>query len=294
MPDKPGEWRSCEAEVGSVMDALRIPAIGHIPVKTSKANHQFPFEGACMVFRGRGFYQAGDRRKYSFEAPAVFYIWPGPWFRFGPDEGTTWEERYICFSGPRVDDWLKWRWLRHPEKPLHLNEPEFIARLHQGVSAAFTDPPTAPLEQAKLEAEQLVYALHRQTLPKPVGEDKLGRLIRKWTLSPEQPVDFIAAAKSLRMSYSGFRQHFARRTRLMPYQFLLRHRIDSACSLLTQTAQPVKSIAYDCGFEFVESFNRAFLRLKGMSPTQYRRQATLFNRATPKPKKRPRNSRIAL
>jgi len=267
------------------MDALRIPAIGYLPVKTRCANNQFPFEGVCMVFQGRGFYQVDGRRKHLLKAPAVFYIWKGPNFRFGPEEGATWEERFICFSGPRVADWLKWRWLHHPDKPLPLNDPGFVERLHQNVSGAFTDPRSTPMEQAKLDAEQLVYALWRQTLPKPVEEDKLGRLIQKWVLTPELPVDFVAAAKSLQMSYSGFRKHFERRTRLMPYQFLLRHRIDRACARLIQTDQAVKSIAYDCGFEFVESFNRAFLRLKGMSPSQYRHQTSLFNRSGPASKK---------
>ena len=279
MPGKAKEWRSCESEAGSVMDALRIPAIGYLPVKTAKANHQIPFEGICLVLKGRGFYQVNFRRKYRLDAPAVFYIWPGSHFHYGPDEGTTWEERYICFTGPRVNDWLKWRWLHHPDKPFPLREADFFAQQHQHISGGFTEAPSVSLEQAKLDAEQFVYGISRQTLTNPVEEDRLALLIRKWILSPEAMVDLPGAAKGLKMSYSSFRVHFERRTGLMPYQFLLRLRIDRACTLLIQTDQAVKAIAYDCGFDFAESFNRAFLRLKGMSPSAYRRQASVFTRS---------------
>ncbi len=279
MPNRLEEWRSCEPEVGSVMDVLRIPAIGYLPVKTTRANHHFPFEGICMVFQGRGFYQVDGRRRYSLDAPAAFYIWPGPRFHYGPDEGTAWEERYLCFAGSRVNDWLQWRWLSHPEKPAPLSDADFFAQQHRRISGAFVEQPSISLEQAKLEAEQLVYAVYRQTLPDLAEEDKLTRLIRKWILSPEAGVDFRAAANEVKMSYSSFRQHFKRRTGLMPYQFLLRLRIDRASNRLIQTNQAVKAIAYGCGFEFVESFNRAFLRLKGMSPSEYRRRTSLFNRS---------------
>jgi AraC-like DNA-binding protein len=83
------------------------------------------------------------------------------------------------------------------------------------------------------------------------------------------------------MSYSGFRQHFARRTGLAPHQFLLRLRVDRASLRLARTADPIKAIALDSGFAFVESFNRVFRQLKGVAPGEYRRRIVLLTRRSP-------------
>lgn len=54
-------------------------------------------------------------------------------------------------------------------------------------------------------------------------------------------------------------------------EYLTRIRISQACTLLIQTSLPVYSISYQVGFENLSNFNRRFLRLKGMTPTAYRR-----------------------
>jgi AraC-like DNA-binding protein len=263
-----------EPEIGSVIDVLRLASIGHAPRKTAVVNSAFSFEGFGLVLRGRGFYQAGQRRRRELVAPAVFYIWPGEVFHYGPDAGTSWEERYLCFTGARVADWVRWRWLAHPEEPVPLGAADSLAQQHRRIAQASTEGRS--IEQAKLETEQLVYALHREARPPADEEDDLSRLIARWMAAPETAVNMKAAAASLDMSAGSFRQHFVKRTGLPPYQFLLRLRIDRASGRLLETADPVKTIAYECGFGFAESFDRAFRQLKGVTPTEYRRQMTLL------------------
>lgn len=51
------------------------------------------------------------------------------------------------------------------------------------------------------------------------------------------------------------------------------YRISAAQDALVHTSRDIWQIAYDCGFQNQSTFNRAFLKVCGMTPTQYRKTA---------------------
>ncbi len=274
MPKLFETWTSLQPELGSVMDTLRIETIGHIPAKTESVRSQFPFDGVGLVLRGRGFYRVADGPVRPLRAPVAFRVWPGVVFHYGPEEGTAWEERYLCFTGPRVADWMRWGWMPQ-SSPQSLAEPETLEQMHRRICRAFPPFSEIPLDQAKIEIELFIHELHRQSVAHSRC-DKLEALIQRWIREPDSAGGLRAAAHSLGMSYSSFRQHFAQRTGLTPHQFLLRLRIDRASLRLARTHDPIKAIATDSGFAFIESFNRAFRKIKKMAPGEYRRRMMLL------------------
>jgi AraC-like DNA-binding protein len=48
-------------------------------------------------------------------------------------------------------------------------------------------------------------------------------------------------------------------------------RINEACRLLSG-AQPITEIAMECGYQNISNFNRQFLALRGINPTEYRQR----------------------
>lgn len=59
-----------------------------------------------------------------------------------------------------------------------------------------------------------------------------------------------------------------------PIRYLILCRIEHACTLLTQTAQPVTEIALDCGFDNISYFIRQFRKVEGETPGEYRKKHT--------------------
>lgn len=51
------------------------------------------------------------------------------------------------------------------------------------------------------------------------------------------------------------------------------HRVAEACRLLAETERPVTQIFLDVGFQTKSNFNREFLRITGINPSAWRRQA---------------------
>lgn len=58
---------------------------------------------------------------------------------------------------------------------------------------------------------------------------------------------------------------------ISPYQYLktIRHR--KALTLLTKTKLPINEIAHDLGYDVVNSFNKSFNNLEGISPSKFRK-----------------------
>lgn len=52
------------------------------------------------------------------------------------------------------------------------------------------------------------------------------------------------------------------------------YRVDRAVYLLKNTDQSITSIAYDCGFKSIRSFNRNFYKMTFKSPSEYRNEKT--------------------
>jgi len=277
MPKLETSWSASEAELDSAVDTLRIEIIGHISKKTDRVDTRFRFDGFGLVLAGRGFFQIDDGPVYPVEAPAVFYIWEGPRFRYGPLPGTFWDERYLCFTGHRIRDWQRWRWLARPEAPRSLLKATQHTALHQQAVESFQRGDMGDIDEAKLKTEQLVFELHREAASAVSRSDPLKNLIAEWKENLPADLDLQQCARRLDMSYSGFREKFRERTGLSVYQYVLRLRLETSCRLLIETEHQIKSIAYSSGFSSVESFCRSFQRVKNMTASEYRSRHRAMN-----------------
>ena len=79
-------------------------------------------------------------------------------------------------------------------------------------------------------------------------------------------------AERVGMTESQFSRYFRRATGNTFTDFVNRLRINRACQLLMETDQYISTICYNVGFNNVANFNRRFMEVKGMTPTEFRKQ----------------------
>jgi AraC-like DNA-binding protein len=84
------------------------------------------------------------------------------------------------------------------------------------------------------------------------------------------------AARIVRMSGPSFSRFFRRATNRTFRAFLNEVRIGHASQSLLESDRTVAEICYDSGFSNLSNFNRQFLRLRKVSPRDYRRKAGRF------------------
>ena len=87
----------------------------------------------------------------------------------------------------------------------------------------------------------------------------------------EVPVE--RAAEIARMSPTAFSRNFQSTTGHKFVEFVNRIRVGQACGMLYATDAQVSTICFDVGFQNLANFNRHFLKMKNMTPTEYRHTA---------------------
>lgn len=136
-------------------------------------------------------------------------------------------------------------------------------------------------------ALQLVDALmHQATLQRLNLADQMHNLSEREGKRMEQVLQFLVeeshrqltleeVASVANMSREAFCRFFKERTRKTLVTFLNELRLSNACQALLHSDQTIASIAFTCGFTNLSHFNRVFMKTIGITPREFRRQATV-------------------
>ena len=87
-----------------------------------------------------------------------------------------------------------------------------------------------------------------------------------------------ALADRVGMSVRNFERVFTRELGRTPSKYVLQVRIEAALRQLERTDRGFKQIALHCGFGSADVMRRSFVRLVGLTPSQYRQRIRLPNR----------------
>ena len=88
----------------------------------------------------------------------------------------------------------------------------------------------------------------------------------------QNPITVQEIADFLSLNRSYLTELFLKTVHLSPQQFLVKYRMTKACELLDHTSLPIEHIAYSCGYSSTFSFSKAFRKVNGLSPSQYRQE----------------------
>lgn len=102
--------------------------------------------------------------------------------------------------------------------------------------------------------------------------EQINAIVSRITDHLADPLSAAQLAQELGMSESRFSRFFRRATGNTFTDFVNLVRVNRACQLLMESQRHISHIAYDAGFNNMANFNRRFLDIKGMTPSEYRRQ----------------------
>lgn len=136
--------------------------------------------------------------------------------------------------------------------------------------AAFVD---LMADLARWTDYRLLSSVQMQGAENDAELDQINAIVSRITENVAQSQTAADFAAELGMSESRFSRFFRRATGNNYTDFVNQVRINRACQLLMNTDRYVTSICYDVGFNNVANFNRRFRELKGMTPSEFRKQA---------------------
>lgn len=102
------------------------------------------------------------------------------------------------------------------------------------------------------------------------GQKRIEQILQYTIDSFKDPISLDHVAEIACMSVPAFCNYFKKTTKKTYVEFLNEIRIGCACKMLVDTDQKILNICYASGFNTLANFNSQFLKVKNMTPSQYR------------------------
>ncbi len=108
-----------------------------------------------------------------------------------------------------------------------------------------------------------------------VALDAIARAIEFIEAHLHAPVSVAEMAEAVSYSLYYFSRMFSQTTHHTPYDYLMRRRISESARDLLRNDRKVIDVAFDYQFNTPETFSRAFRRIMGITPSQWREEASI-------------------
>ncbi len=260
-----------------------ISAHSIYPTHDNSTDYSFNFQSGRVldefqmiyITKGSGTFESSCTKNIAIGEGTIFFLFPGEWHRFRPEQLTGWDSYWVGFKGKFAENLVVNGYLSVNKPVVKVGFNDEIVSLYQRILEAGNEE-RAGYQQyiSGIVIHLLGYIYYRakdnhyedKVIVKKI--DKARVLIREQindNVSPE------AIAKDLAMTYSWFRRLFKQYTGLAPAQYIAQLRLQRAKELLSTTSKSVKEIAVEMNYESVDYFSTQFRRQTKMTPTQYRR-----------------------
>lgn len=257
-----------------------VTFVGWGMIEQSSNWHDTRFEnyyGIQYNHEGRLRFAMNGRPKRIVDGAYAFITRPGPRFEYGPPAGESRSHNYVCFRGPRVDEYVATGLL-----PILKRSPLIPIARPESFMAAFSEVVERVNEKRPDSHARAVHGLEglllqlgegaRERNAQAIGHLRVPveSLLRMTREEPSRNWDFHSEAKKMGVSYPHFRRVFRQMTGSPPGRFLQMVRLDQAARLLRESDERIGDVAEQVGVEDPFRFSKIFKKRFHLSPRVYR------------------------
>ncbi|MCO5240174.1 MAG: AraC family transcriptional regulator [Chitinophagaceae bacterium] len=257
------------------------------PATAHPAHHYFTWDKGRIldeyqliyITKGEGIFESANGKKKHIDEGSIVLLFPGEWHRFRPDERTGWDELWVGFKGPIMDNLIQQQFFQQRKPVLHIGVHENIIHLMLEIIEKTQREKTGYQPLVAGMVMHLLGQIH--TLMKQQSfkaEDITESIINKarviFRTNIDQDISIEKVAEELNVSYAWFRKAFKAYSGIAPHQYLLQLKIEKAKTLLTDHSRQVKEIAYALNFKSSFYFSKLFKEKTGFTPEQFRKTKT--------------------
>lgn len=226
------------------------------------------------ITKGRGLFSSDSTPEKQVCKGRLAVLFPGQWHTYRPLQETGWNEYYIGFEGPMVDNLVKNAFLSKENQifEVGLNE-ELVSLFSRAIGIAEND---------KISAQQYLsgIVLHIIGMILSISKNKIFEIgdvdqkIEQAKIIMNENVfkniDPEELAMKLNISYSWFRKVFKDYTGYAPAKYFQELKLRKAKQLLVETSHSVKEISFMLDYKSTEHFFSLFKKRTGFTPLEYR------------------------
>lgn len=227
------------------------------------------------VLSGKGIFRMGGK-EYLLESGYGFLIEPGRMSFYQADEKEPWTYIWVGFSGSKAEEYISGMGISAHHPVFHSEHSDELYSIVRDMMDHNTFGVTNELRRNG----QLHIFLSVVAQSAPVTEkdetDKANQYVRRAVEFIQRnycnPIRVTDVADYVCINRSYLYTLFEKSIGMSPQQFLSTFRLTKAAEMLMIPDLPVESIALSCGYQDPLTFAKAFRLMKGVSPSNYRKQ----------------------
>ena len=226
------------------------------------------------ITKGRGLFSSETTPEKQVCKGRLMVLFPGQWHTYHPYRQTGWNEYYIGFEGPVIDNLMKGGFLSKDNQVLEvgLNE-ELVSLFSRALEIAEADKRSSQqyLGGIVLHIVGMILSISKNKIFE-VGDvdQKIEQAKIIMNENVFKDIDPEELAMKLNISYSWFRKVFKDYTGYAPVKYFQELKLRKAKQLLVGTSQSVKEISFMLDYKSTEHFFSLFKKRTGFTPLEYR------------------------
>ena len=228
------------------------------------------------VLSGKGIFRFHDK-EYRLEAGYGFLIQPGELDFYQADMEDPWSYLWVGFAGNMAGEYLSTMGLSDRHPIFTCDRSEELYDIVRDMMEHNTFGIANDLRRNGQLGVFLSVIAESAGVVMEEEEDKGNQYVKKAVsfiqsnycnpIRVTDVADYVCVNRSY--LYTLFQNYLGR----SPQQVLTMFRITKARELLESTSYPIESIALSCGYSDALVFTKAFRSMRGMSPSQYRKES---------------------
>lgn len=253
--------------------SMTISEMGHLPGRTLRRKDViFNSWAFGYIVGGQGTYQVNEGPIQKVKKGSLFFVFPNAAFHYGPEENGYWDEYYIRFEGPRIQEWLQnWLFETDTVKDVGWDETS-ISKLEMIINLIDSGVP-ANVDRASLLLEALLFEwVQKDSDPQQlIAKRHIGQVISDLSHSIYEPLNAVKLAERNHISIPTLRRIVSQYTGYPFNDYMHRLKIAEAKRLLLNTDISIKDISDTLCYKDVFYFSRLFKKYVGIAPQHYRK-----------------------
>lgn len=226
------------------------------------------------ITKGGGVFSSESTPEKQMCKGRLVLLFPNQWHTYHPDVATGWDEYYIGFEGPVIDEMMRNAFYSKEQQLLEVGLNEELAALYsRALEIAETDKISSQQYLAGIVLHMLgmILSVSKNKIFEAGGaEQKIEQAKIIMNEHVFMDIDPEEIALKLNVSYSWFRKVFKEYTGYAPAKYFQELKLRKAKQLLVGTSLSVKEISYQLNYTSAEHFFSLFKKHTGLTPLKYR------------------------
>ena len=226
------------------------------------------------ISKGKGTFRSVSTKKSPVHKGCVILLFPGQWHSYSPSIESGWNEYYIGFEGPVIDNLNNNEFINRSNQVLEIGVNEDLVNLYSSAIQVAKEDKKSAQQYLSGIVLHIIGMILSYSHNRNFELNNTDQIIEKakiiMTENTHRQISIQEIAANLGTSYSWFRKAFKEFTGYAPAQYFQELKLRKAKELLAETNLSIKEIAFKLDFSSYEYFLSFFRKRVGQTPLAYR------------------------